>query len=92
MEINVSMRVIQTIHEQLMFSNPDSEIGSEEIGFDPAGVEGEEWTVELDGPVSAARAIDDVWDIVANLYSLTETGHAVPFMPSASDVGRAGLR
>ena len=79
------------IVQELMFSNPDSEIGSEEIGFDPAGVEGEEWTVELDGPVSAARAIDDVWDIVANLYSKSESGHAVPFMPSASDVGRQGF-
>ena len=79
------------IPQALMFSNPDSEIGNEEVGFDPAGVEGEEWTVELDGPVSAARAIDDVWDIVANLYTLTETGHAVPFMPSASAVGRQGF-
>ena len=79
------------VSRALIFSNPDSEIGSEEIGFDPAGVEGEEWTVELDGPVSAARAIDDVWDIVANLYSLTGTGHAVPFMPSASDLGRQGF-
>ena len=69
--------------KELRFSNPDLEFGSEEEGFDPAGVPGEEWTVELDGPVNAARAIDDVWDIVANLHSLTETGHAVPFMPAA---------
>ena len=80
-----------SIPQVLMFSNPDLELGNEEVGFDPAGVEGEEWTVELDGPVSAARAIDEVWDIVANLYSLTETGHAVPFMPSASAVGRQGF-
>ena len=77
--------------QELMFSNPDLNLGSEEVGFDPAGVRGEEWTVELDGPVNAARAIDDVWDIVANLYSKSETGHAAPFMPSASDVGRQGF-
>ena len=53
---------------QLMFSNPDMELGSEEVGFDPAGVAGEEWTVALDGPVNASKAIDDVWEIVANLY------------------------
>ena len=53
---------------QLMFSNPDVELGSEDVGFDPAGVDGEEWTIDLDGPVNAARAIDEVWDIVANLY------------------------
>ena len=44
---------------QLMFSNPDLQLGSEEVGFDPAGVEGEEWTVALDGPVNASRAMDD---------------------------------
>ena len=79
------------LFHDLMFSNPDLELGSEEVGFDPAGVHGDEWTVALDGPVNAARAIDDVWDIVANLWSLSETGHAVPFMPSASDPGRQGF-
>ena len=53
---------------ELMFSNPDLQLGSEEVGYDPAGVAGEEWTTDLDGPVNASRAIDDVWDIVANLY------------------------
>ena len=76
---------------ELMFSNPDLELGNEEIGFDPAGVPGQEWTEDLDGPVNASRAIDDVWDIVAYLYSKSESGHAVPFMPSASDVGRQGF-
>ena len=52
----------------LMFSNPDLEIGDEDVGFDTAGVPGEEWTVELDGPVSAARHIDEVWNVVAGLY------------------------
>ena len=62
----------------LMFSNPDMELGSEEVGFDPAGVFGEEWTVALDGPVNASRAIDDVWDIVANLYhSSTSCSHVL---------------
>ena len=54
--------------EELMFSNPDLQLGSEEVGYDPAGVAGEEWTTDLDGPVNASRAIDDVWGIVANLY------------------------
>ena len=66
-------------------------MAAEEVGFDPAGVPGEEWTVELDGPVNGARAIEDVWDIVANLYSKSESGHAVPLMPSASEVWRQGF-
>ena len=74
-----------------MFANPDLELGSEEVGFDPAGIPGDEWTVDLKGPANASRAIDDVWDILANAYSLTEIGHAVPFMPSASDSGRQGF-
>ena len=53
---------------ELMFSNPDLQLGSDEVGYDPAGVAGEEWTTDLDGPVNASRAIDDVWDVVANLY------------------------
>ena len=53
---------------ELMFSNPDLQLGSEEVGYDPAGVAGKEWTTDLDGPVNASRAIDDVWGIVANLY------------------------
>ena len=76
----------------LMFSNPDLEIGDEDVGFDPAGIPGDEWTEDLDGPVNASRAIDDVWDIVANLHSATEDGHHVPLMPSASDPsGRQGF-
>ena len=56
------------IIQEFMFSNPDIDLGSEEVGFDPAGVEGEEWTIDLDGPVNAARHIDEVWDVVAGLY------------------------
>ena len=59
---------------ELMFSNPDLQLGSEEVGYDPAGVAGEEWTTDLDGPVNASRAIDDVWDIVANLYHSSTAG------------------
>ena len=57
-----------------MFSNPDLQLGSEEVGYDPAGVAGDEWTADLDGPVNASRAIDDVWDIVANLYYSATAG------------------
>ena len=64
--------------KELMFSNPDLQLGSEEVGYDPAGVAGEEWTTDLDGPVNASRAIDDVWGIVANLYlSITAGGDAL---------------
>lgn len=31
------------------------------------GVPGDEYTVDLNGPVNASKAIDDVWDIVASL-------------------------
>ena len=60
--------------KELMFSNPDLQLGSEEVGYDPAGVAGEEWTTDLDGPVNASRAIDDVWDVVANLYYSATAG------------------
>ena len=59
---------------ELMFSNPDLQLGSEEVGYDPAGVAGQEWTTDLDGPVNASRAIDDVWDVVANLYYSATAG------------------
>ena len=54
--------------QELMFSNPDLTFMGEEASSDPAGVAGEEWTVELDGPANAARHIDEVWDVVANLH------------------------
>ena len=59
---------------ELIFSNLDLQLGSEEVGYDPAGVAGEEWTTDLDGPVNASRAIDDVWDVVANLYYSATAG------------------
>ena len=64
---------------ELMFSNPDLQLGSEEVGYDPAGVAGEEWTTDLEGPVNASRAIDDVWDIVANLYHSSTAGSDMLF-------------
>ena len=75
----------------LMFSNPDLELGNEEDGYAPAGVPGTEWTVDPDGPVNATMAIDDVWDFVANLFSITELGHDVPFLPAAGDDRRQGF-
>ena len=60
--------------QELTFSNPDLQLGSDEVGYDPAGVAGEEWTTDLDGPVNASRAIDEVWDIVANLYHSSTAG------------------
>ena len=74
-----------------MFSNPDLNFMGEEVSSDLAGVDGEEWTVELDGPVNAARAIDEVWDIVASLFSKTESGHDVPYMPATGDDRRQGF-
>ena len=59
---------------ELIFSSPELQLGSEESGYDPAGVEGEEWTIDLDGPVNASRAIDEVWGIVANLYHSSAVG------------------
>ena len=78
----------RSIITELMFSNPKLQMGNEEDGFARAGVPGEEQTGDLDGPVDASRAIDDVWDIVSNLYRLTDVGHAVPFLPAAGGAGR----
>ena len=65
---------------ELMFSNPDAQLGSEEAGYDPAGVPGEEWTTDLDGPVNASRAIDDAWSIVANLYHSSTAWAVAPVL------------
>ena len=67
-------RGYSNIIEELIFSSPELQLGSEESGYDPAGVEGEEWTIDLDGPVNASRAIDEVWGIVANLYHSSAVG------------------
>ena len=77
---------------ELMFSNPDLQLGSEEVGYDPAGVAGDEWTVDLDGPVNASRAIDEAWDIVANLYhsSTSCAGQLFSSIPSPVRISAAG--
>ena len=74
------------------FSNPDMQLGSEEVGYDPAGVAGEEQTVDLDGPVNASRAIDEVWDIVAGLYhsSTSCSGMLFSSVPSPVRISAAG--
>ena len=54
----------------------------------PMGVPGDEYTIDLDGPVNAARAIDDVWDIVASLSDLdTET----PIVCNPGDIASNAL-
>ena len=74
--------------KELMFSNPDLNFMGEEVSSDPAGVDGDEWTVELDGPVNAARAIDEVWDIVASLYNKK---FLVPLFPSVLRLNYEGF-
>ena len=54
--------------QELLFSTPDVNFTRDAVSSDPAGVAGEEWTVDQDGPVHAARHIDEVWDVVAGLY------------------------
>ena len=57
------------------FSNPDLPFPLPPERYDrssfrtdtPMGVPGDEFTVALDGPANASRAIDEVWDIVARL-------------------------
>ena len=54
----------------------------------PMGVPGDEYTIDLGGPVNAARAIDDVWDIVASLSDLdTET----PIVCNPGDIASDAL-
>ena len=59
------------------------------------GVPGDEFTVALDGPVNASRAIDEVWDIVARLSEPEATslppGWPVPSREAVA-VPDAGLR
>lgn len=50
---------------ELKFSNPEIHFDND---TDPSGVEGDELTTALDGPASAAKAIDDAWHIVSGLY------------------------
>lgn len=76
------------------FSNPDlfyprpdhpPEFFDEET---PMGVPGDEYTIDLDGPVDASRAIDDVWDIVASLSELgSPMASDTPLPPAELTVG-----
>lgn len=68
----------------LFFPRPDGEYASRPFNEEtPMGVPGDEYTVDLDGPVNAARAIDDVWDIVA---TLSEPGDiALPGVSTCSE-------
>ena len=53
----------------------------------PMGVSGDEYTIDLDGPVDATRAIDDVWDIVASLSDLgSPVASAEPLPPAELEV------
>ena len=55
----------------LFFPRPEGEYASRPFKEDtPMGVPGDEYTIDLDGPANASRAIDDVWDIVASLSDL----------------------
>ena len=55
----------------LFFPPPEGEYASRPFKDDtPMGVPGDEYTVDLDGPVNASKAIDDVWDIVASISDL----------------------
>ena len=59
------------------FSNPDVSFPPPYQPNTPMGVPGDERTTDLDGPVDASRAIDEVWDIVASLSDLAEEERAV---------------
>ena len=48
----------------------------------PMGVSGDPYTIDLNGPVHAARAVNDIWDIVASLsYSNELEIKAPPLLP-----------
>ena len=51
----------------LFFPRPDRQYSSSFSTNTPMGVPGDEYTIDLNGPVNASRAIDEVWDIVASL-------------------------
>ena len=72
----------------LMFSDPHLAINDE---GDAAGIAGDAWTEDLNGPADAARAVEDIWEAMANLYNRSETRHHVPFVPKASDPQRQGF-
>ncbi len=78
-------------HNEPYFSNPDlffpppegsSYYDPSSFEDTPMGVPGDEYTIDLDGPVNASRAIDDVWDIVA---SLSDLGTETPVISSCNE-------
>ena len=73
------------------FSNPDvffppprKEFSDSFKTDTPMGVPGDEYTLDLDGPVNASRAIDDVWEIVASL------SEPIVYRPSQAHCEEAG--
>lgn len=69
--IDYATQVPYLSNPDLFFPRPEGEYASRPFKEDtPMGVPGDEHTVDLDGPVNASRAIDDVWDIVASLSDL----------------------
>ena len=61
-------RVPYFSNPDLFFPPPTGQYAGADFKPDtPMGVPGEEYTIDLDGPVNASRAIDDVWDIVASV-------------------------
>ena len=72
----------------LFFPIPNSNNSSLFKTDTPMGVPGDEYTIDLAGPVNAARAIDDVWEIVASLSDLdTET----PIVCNSGDIASNAL-
>ena len=68
--IQGNVRVPYFSNPNLFFPIPNSNNSSLFKTDTPMGVPGDEYTIDLAGPVDAARAIDDVWDIVASLSDL----------------------
>ena len=73
----------------LFFPSPEGQYASSSFEPDtPMGVPGDEYTIDLDGPVDASRAIDDVWEIVASLSDLgSPMASEEPLPPAALVVG-----
>ena len=72
---------------ELRFSNPEVNFDN---GLDPSGVEGEELTTALDGPVNAAMAIDDAWETVASLFRGCPYVTVFPNFPSSLSFSALG--
>lgn len=79
----------------IFFPRPGGQYASRPFKEDtPMGVPGDEYTIDLDGPVNASKAIDDVWDIVTSLSDLdseTSTVNTCNEGDIASDALTSGL-